>query len=78
MKGNKGVALYCPVCSRGKVVVAADRQQAGKIRLHPPSEAENVVCFAKCGVCGNQIGVSFSGKDLRNGSYLPIVDTCIT
>ncbi len=59
MKQQKGVAMYCPVCSRGKIIIAASYQQAQNIHLHPPSDADSAVCFTKCRLCGNQIGVSF-------------------
>ena len=59
MKRNNGVAMYCPVCLRGKIIIAASYQQAQNIHLYPPSDSGNAVCFTKCRLCGNQIGLSF-------------------
>ena len=69
MKQNGSeIPMYCPVCTRGKVFVAANQEEAERIRLLKPEEASGASGFTKCRVCGSQVGVKFKGQDSK--SYL--------
>lgn len=59
---SQEVAMYCPVCAKGKVIVAANRREAERIRLIGPRETGKAVCFTKCRSCGSQIGVVLCGE----------------
>lgn len=59
MKKKSDVAMYCPVCSKGKIMIAVNRREAERIRLLGPRDADRASCFTKCRSCGSQIGVEF-------------------
>lgn len=63
MKQKSEVAMYCPVCTRGKVFVAASQEEAERIRLWGPQDAGRASYFAKCQTCKSQVGVEFQGQD---------------
>ena len=59
MNKRDDMALYCPVCSKGKIVVATSKQAANRIRLTGPQDSGQAFCFTKCRSCGAQIGVEY-------------------
>ncbi len=58
--GNRanGIGLFCPVCGRGKIVVAISTKEAKKLCLLKPENADQASWFLKCYVCKNQIGLT--------------------
>lgn len=62
---TQGKGMYCPVCKRGKIFMVPDTHEAAQIRLLGPRDADLAACFAKCGVCGTQVGIAIRQLESR-------------
>ena len=76
MKQKSEVAMYCPVCTKGKVIVAASQEEADRIRLLGPQNSEMASYFTKCRSCGSQVGVAFQRQDTESVK-IPFLGTVI-
>lgn len=72
MKRTSEIAMYCPVCTKGKVIVAANQREAERIRLVRPQNADRASCFTKCRSCGSQIGMEFQRTEPET-TQIPII-----
>lgn len=63
MKRTSEVAMYCPVCTKGKVIVAANQREAERIRLVRPQNADGPRASPSAGPVGHRSAWNFKGRN---------------
>ena len=56
------IPVYCPLCSKGRIIDAATTANLSCITLYSPLQADLADWFSKCPKCGEQIGLSFKSN----------------